>query len=101
MVVPYSIVHYYSSPPPQRCAAYVTLNWMITGVEGFTTFLIMGPPGPGPHGNGWIVTDERYVVMPWKMVTMHGKNMTLAEAVDGVFSHQESERKECERRERE
>ena len=20
-------------------------------------------------GNGWIVTDERYVVMPWKMVT--------------------------------
>ena len=26
--------------------------------------------------NGWIVTDERYVVMPWKMVTRHGKNMT-------------------------
>ena len=25
-------------------------------------------------GNGWIVTDERYVVMPWKMVTRHGKN---------------------------
>ena len=24
-------------------------------------------------GNGWIVTDERYVVMPWKMVTRHGK----------------------------
>ena len=33
-------------------------------------------------GNGWIVTDKRYVVMPWKMVTRHGKNMTLAEAVD-------------------
>ena len=28
-------------------------------------------------GNGWIVTSERYVVMPWKMVTRHGKNMEL------------------------
>ena len=57
-----------------------------------------------------IVTNERYVVMPWKMVTRHGKNMgllrspglcqamTLAEAVDGIFSCQESEAKECERR---
>ena len=71
-------------------------------------------------GNGWIVTNERYVVMPWKMVTRHGKNMgplalprlvvcgpgpcgamTRAEAVDGIFSHQESEMKEHERRERE
>ena len=52
-------------------------------------------------GNGWIVTDERYVVMPWKMVTRHGKNMTLAEAVDGIFSQKESEAKECERRDRE
>ena len=42
-------------------------------------------------GNGWIVTDERYVVMPWKMVTRHGKNMTLAEAVDEIFSQKESE----------
>ena len=49
-------------------------------------------------GNGWIVTDERYVVMPWKMVTRNGKNMTLEEAVDGIFSHQESENKELERR---
>ena len=41
-----------------------------------------GRPGDpaGPHG--WIVTNERYVVMPWKMVTRNGKNMTLAEAVD-------------------
>ena len=57
--------------------------------------------------------------MPWKMVTRHGKNMgpctagwgkasgpglcgamTLTEAVDGIFSHQESEMKEHERRER-
>ena len=34
--------------------------------------------------------------MPWKMVTRHGKNMTLAEAVDGIFSRQESEAKERE-----
>ena len=53
------------------------------------------------YGNGWIVTNERYVVMPRKMVTRHGKNMTLAEAVDGIISHQESETKERERRERE
>ena len=71
-------------------------------------------------GNGWIVTNERYVVMPWKMVTRHGKNMgprtagwgkasspgrrgtmTLAEAVDSIFSRHESEAKERERRERE
>ena len=33
------------------------------------------------NGNGWIVTNKRYVVMPWKMatrqVTKHGKNMGL------------------------
>ena len=52
-------------------------------------------------GNGWIVSDERYVVMPWKMVTRHGKNMILAEAVDSIFSQKESEAKEHERRERE
>ena len=37
-------------------------------------------------GNGWIVTDERYVVMLWKMVTRHGKNMTLKEAVDSILN---------------
>ena len=71
-------------------------------------------------GNGWIVTNESYVVMPWKMVTRHGKNMgtrtakqgedsvpgpcgamTLTEAVGGVFSQKESKDKERERRERE
>ena len=45
-------------------------------------------------GNGWIVTDKRYVVMPWKMATSHGKNMTLAESVDGILSRKESEAKE-------
>ena len=83
---------------------------MITGVAGFTTFLgcCRIHSVSDDDGNGWIVTDERHVVMPWKMVTRHGKNMgllggamTLAEAVDGIFSQKESEAKESERRERE
>ena len=51
--------------------------------------------------NGWVVTNERYVVMPWKMVTRNGTNMTLAEAVDGILSQKESEAKERKRRKRE
>ena len=60
-----------------------------------------GHPGApvGPHG--WIVTNERCVVMPWKIVTRNGTNMTLVEAVDGILSRQESEVKECKRRKRE
>ena len=49
-------------------------------------------------GNGWIVTNERYVVMSWKMVTINGTNMTLAEAVDSILNQKESEAKEHERR---
>ena len=52
-------------------------------------------------GNGWIVTNERYVVMLWKMVTRNGTNMTLTEAVDKVLNQKESEAKERERRKRE
>ena len=48
-------------------------------------------------GNGWIVTNERYV--PWKMVTRHSKSMTLTEAVDSILDQRES-KKERERRER-
>ena len=51
-------------------------------------------------GNGWIVTDERYVVMPWKMVTRNRTNMTLAEAVDRISNQKESEAKELEIRKR-
>ena len=36
--------------------------------------------------------------MPWKMVTRHGKSITLTETVDKILSHQESEAKELERR---
>ena len=49
-------------------------------------------------GSGWIVTNDRYVVMPWKMVTRHGKNMTLADSVDSILNQKESEAKERERR---
>ena len=49
-------------------------------------------------GNGWIVTKERYVLMPWKMVTRNGTNMTLAEAVDSILNQKESEAKELEKR---
>ena len=36
--------------------------------------------------NQWIVTNERYMDMPWKMVTRHGKNVTHAEAVDSILN---------------
>ena len=52
-------------------------------------------------GNEEIVTNERYVVMPWKMVTRHGKNVTLKEAVDRILNQKESENKELEGRNRE
>ena len=52
-----------------------------------------GPSGPGvadsPHENEEIVTNQKYVVMPWKMVSRHGKNMTLKEAVEEIKAHKE------------
>ena len=39
--------------------------------------------------------------MPWKMVTKHGKNVTLKEAVDRILHQKESENKELERTNRE
>ena len=52
-------------------------------------------------GNREIATNDRYVVMPWKMVTRYGKNMTLKEVVDEIINQKESEAEELERRERE
>ena len=41
-----------------------------------------GPEAPlRPYRNEEMVTSKRYVIMPWKMVTRHGTNMTLKEAV--------------------
>ena len=54
-----------------------------------------------------IVPNERYVVMPWKVVNMHDKNgendkhVTLKEAVHEIISYKESIDKERERREAE
>ena len=71
-------------PPPQRRAraralppAYATLKFDDNGscrIHGVS------------DGDKEIVTNERYMVMPWKVVTRHGKNMSLKEAVDGIFS---------------
>ena len=51
-------------------------------------------------GNKEIFTNEKYVVMPRKMVTRHGTNMPLKEAVDRILNQSESEAKELERRNR-
>ena len=40
-------------------------------------------------GNEEIVTNERYVIMPWKMVTRHGTNMTLKKAVEEIKAGEE------------
>ena len=80
-------------PPPQRRAAYVTLKFDDNGCCRIHSV--------SDDGNGWIVTNKRCMVMPWKMVTRHGKNMILAETVDSILNCQESEAKERERRERE
>ena len=43
-------------------------------------------------GNKEIVIDERYVVMPWEMVTRYGTNMTLEEAVEEIKKEGEKRR---------
>ena len=39
------------------------------------------------NGDKEIVTNKTYVVMPWKMVTRNGKNMTIKEAVEEIEAH--------------
>ena len=84
-------------PPLQRHAAYVTLKLDDNGCCRIHS--MKHSEASISDRDKEIVTSERYVVMPWKMVTRHGKNMTLAEAVDEIFSHHESEAKELKRRE--
>ena len=43
-------------------------------------------------GNEEIVTNERYMVMPWKMVTRRGENLTLKEAVEEIEKQGEERR---------
>ena len=56
-----------------------------------------GPQGPCrihsiSDGNEEIVTIERYVVMPWKMVTRYGTKVTLKEAVEEIKKREEDRR---------
>ena len=41
------------------------------------------------YGNEEIVTNQRYVVMPWKMVTRCGANMTLKEVAEEIKAREE------------
>ena len=43
-------------------------------------------------GDKEIVTNERYMVMPWKMVTRRGENLTLKEAVEEIEKEGEERR---------
>ena len=43
-------------------------------------------------GNEEIVTNKRYVVMPWKMVTRYRENVTLKEAVEEIKARKEDRR---------
>ena len=43
-------------------------------------------------GNEEIVTNKSYVVMPWKIVTRYGANVTLKEAVEETEAHKEDSR---------
>ena len=66
--------------PPQRCAAYVTLKFDDNGRCRIHS------AKRAKHGDKEIVTKERYFVMPWKMVNVDGKRVSLKEAVDEIFS---------------
>ena len=46
-------------------------------------------------GNEEIVTNNRYVVMPWKIVTRYGTNMTLKEAVEEIKKCEEDRKLVC------
>ena len=81
-------------PPSQRCAraseglgalppAYVTLKFDDNGCCRIHS------AKHAKHGDKEIVTIERYFVMPWKMVNVDGKRVSLKEAVDEIFSNQD------------
>ena len=62
------------------CIAYVTLKFDDNGSCRIHRV---------SDGGKEIVTDERYFVMPWKMVDVDGKRVSLREAVDEIFSNQD------------
>ena len=69
------------TPPPQRCTAYVTLKFDDNGC-----CKIHSAKRGVSDGDKEIVPNERYFVMPWRMVNVDGKRDSLAEAVDEIFS---------------
>ena len=66
--------------PPQRPLAYVTLKFDDNGSCRIHRV---------SDGGKEIVTNERYFVMPWKMVDVDGKRVSLKKAVDEIFSNQD------------
>ena len=72
--------------PPQRCAAYVTLKF-----DNRRCRIHCAKRGKArvSDRDKEIVTNERYFVMPWKMVNVDGKRVSLKEAVDEIFSNQD------------
>ena len=68
---------------------YVTLKLDDSGcrIHSISDGLLGSGAQQGPHGNEEIVTNQRYVVMPWKMVTRYGTNVTLKEAVEEIKAH--------------
>ena len=64
---------------------YVTLKLHDSGCRIHSIF----------DGNAEIVTNERYVVMLWKMVTRYGTNVTLEEAVEEIKARVEDRKLVC------
>ena len=84
-------------PPPQRRAAYMTLKF-----DDNRSCRIHSMKHGISDGDKEIVTNERYVVMPWKVVNRRGKNGKNAKNVtleEEIISYKESVDKEHERRE--
>ena len=67
--------------PPQRCTACVTLKFDDNGSCRIHS------AKRGEARDKEIVTNERYFVMPWKMVDVDGKRVSLKEVVDEIFSN--------------
>ena len=65
--------------PPQRCIACITLKFDDNGSCRIHRV---------SNGYEEIVTNKRYVIMPWKMVNVEGKRVSLKEAADEIFGNQ-------------
>ena len=74
-------------PPPQRCAVYVTLKFDDNGCCSIHSVKRGEARVSGEDKE--IVTIERYFIMPWKIVNVDGKRVSLKEAVYEIFSNQD------------